>query len=128
MFNESRFTTQNWRYWTRGAVECYNRSCICKDCPIKDVLTSQSCRMKYAVISLVRTNGRPPALVSLEEENKLVDKIALGLDNGYNLKQIASQLNMSYVKLQRTARQYGLDTTRNKNNWRKCNERKSKQN
>lgn len=125
MINAARHTEREWRRWTRGAVECYNRSCICEGCPVKDILSSE-CRMKYAVISLVRTNGLPPSILSLEEEEKLVDTIANYIDEGFNLKEISQKLNMAYVKVQVTAKQHGLDTTRNKDNWRKKKYEQSK--
>ena len=45
--------------WTPSAIECYQRGCICKDCPIKKFITSQKCQMKASVIELVRLYGIP---------------------------------------------------------------------
>lgn len=47
------------QHWTEDAVNCYKRGCICKDCPILDLITSQKCQMKYAVIELVKKFGTP---------------------------------------------------------------------
>lgn len=46
-------------YWTHSSVECYNRGCNCMNCPIKNIMTSQQCRMKKMVMELVTHLGRP---------------------------------------------------------------------
>ena len=45
--------------WTPSAVECYQRGCICSNCPIKELIKSQKCQMKASVIELVRLYGIP---------------------------------------------------------------------
>lgn len=47
-----------YRRWTEGAVECCNRQCICKDCIMNEILDGR-CRMKKAVINLVKYHGVP---------------------------------------------------------------------
>lgn len=47
------------RRWTPSAIDCYERNCICKDCPIKNFITSQKCQMKATVIELVKALGKP---------------------------------------------------------------------
>lgn len=45
------------RRWTRGAIDCYMRGCICQDCPIYELIFRhypRGCQMKYAVIATVR--------------------------------------------------------------------------
>jgi len=129
MINEARHTEREWRRWTRGAVECYNRSCICEGCPVKDILSSE-CQMKYAVISLVRTQGLPPKNRNIEnkrqENQKLLDTISAYMDEGFNLKEIAEILNRPYYKVQTFAKLNGLDTTRNRGNWRRKKNEQSK--
>ena len=45
--------------WTPSAVECYQRGCICSNCPIQEFIKSQKCQMKSAVIELVKKFGIP---------------------------------------------------------------------
>lgn len=45
--------------WTEGAINCYKRGFVCKNCPVKNLITSQKCQMKYAVIELVKKFGMP---------------------------------------------------------------------
>ena len=45
--------------WTEGAINCYKRGCVCKNCPVKNLITSQKCQMKSAVIELVKKFGIP---------------------------------------------------------------------
>lgn len=45
--------------WTPSAVECYQRGCICSNCPIREVIKSQKCQMKATVIELVKILGKP---------------------------------------------------------------------
>lgn len=45
--------------WTPSAIECYERGCVCRDCPIKEFIKSQKCQMKSSVIELVRVLGIP---------------------------------------------------------------------
>ena len=44
--------------WTRGAIECYQRGCRCKGCPVFSIIGKQ-CRMKQSVIGLVAKFGAP---------------------------------------------------------------------
>ena len=45
--------------WTPSAIECYERGCICVNCPMKRFITSQKCQMKSSVIELLRLYGIP---------------------------------------------------------------------
>ena len=47
--------------WTQAAVDCYERGCICKGCPIAEVIETK-CQMKYVVIENVRIIGAPPRI------------------------------------------------------------------
>lgn len=46
------------RRWTRSAIECYQIGCVCKNCSLFEIMGYQ-CKMKGAVIELVRTIGIP---------------------------------------------------------------------
>lgn len=48
----------NYIRWSQDAIYCYNRGCICKNCPIAGYI-SEKCRMKESVLELVRTIGKP---------------------------------------------------------------------
>ena len=48
--------------WNKTAVECYERGCMCGDCPIflryfKN--KSYKCQMKKVVLEMVKTLGKP---------------------------------------------------------------------
>ena len=48
------------RRWTQTAKECYMRGCICKGCPVYELIfkdQSIKCKMKTAVIEMVRKLG-----------------------------------------------------------------------
>ena len=47
-----------WYEWTESAVDCYERGCICRDCAVQEIIGNE-CKMKYAVMSLVRQFGKP---------------------------------------------------------------------
>lgn len=44
--------------WTTGAIDCYNRGCVCNGCPTYQIIGKQ-CQMKKAVIGLVAKFGKP---------------------------------------------------------------------
>ncbi len=48
----------NYTRWTPAAIACYKRGCVCAGCEYKEMLGA-SCRMKCAVINLVKNIGRP---------------------------------------------------------------------
>lgn len=57
----------NTERWTRLAIDCYKRHCICQGCEYKDYFTDGTqCHMKNVVLSLVRKFGVPQ-----EEERNL---------------------------------------------------------
>lgn len=45
--------------WTRSAIDCYERHCVCIGCPMKDLIKSSKCQMKASVMELVRLYGIP---------------------------------------------------------------------
>ncbi len=47
--------------WTQGAIDCYKRCCICRDCPTKELMRGE-CKMKYAVIESVKKLGKPKGI------------------------------------------------------------------
>lgn len=58
------------RRWTKSAIECYARGCVCQGCPIYESFFQdkpRGCQMKFAVIASVRKFG---ILDSMKKENK----------------------------------------------------------
>lgn len=48
------------RCWTIDAINCYNRNCICKGCPMLQLIKStDKCQMKASVLELVKRHGIP---------------------------------------------------------------------
>jgi len=60
------YKTTAQRRWTDAAIKCYKRGCVCEGCFYDEFfhLSSFSCRMKGAVLELVRTVGTPPVQVA----------------------------------------------------------------
>lgn len=62
---------RTYRHWSTGAIECYERNCVCKGCPTFDLIGKQ-CRMKQSVLSLVKNVGTPdtdPKQSIIDDEN-----------------------------------------------------------
>lgn len=86
-----------YRRWSPGAIDCYNRGCNCNGC-LTDQIMEQRCRMKYAVIELVKTLG-PPKIYNTnfipgatEQEEAIIRAIVEGASD---LKQIAENFELS---------------------------------
>ncbi len=96
--------TSNYRRWSETAIMCYDRKCQCEGCYIKDIL-SDKCMMKYSVITLVRTLGKPNCGKSgffegiTEQEQKIVDAILNGFETK---KEIAEYNNVTPDRIQMT--------------------------
>ena len=45
------------RYWTKIAIECFERNCICEDCYYSNL--EEKCKLKNSVLALVRAYGVP---------------------------------------------------------------------
>ena len=45
-------------HWTYDAICCYKRGCVCRNCPMSNLIGKQ-CQLKGLVIELVRVIGRP---------------------------------------------------------------------
>ncbi|MDD3149917.1 MAG: hypothetical protein PHV68_03705 [Candidatus Gastranaerophilales bacterium] len=54
-------TTVKSTRWTIAAIECYERKCICESCFYHNFFknSGHKCKMKFAVIGLVRKLGKP---------------------------------------------------------------------
>ena len=52
--------------WSRTAIECYERGCNCYGCDIQ-LLISEPCQMKKAVIELVKLYGVPKNMENYEK-------------------------------------------------------------
>ncbi len=50
------------RRWTKTAIECFKRGCICEGCYYNTFFSdkTQHCHMKEAVIETVKVLGSPP--------------------------------------------------------------------
>lgn len=62
------------RRWTRSAMECYMRGCICEGCPINETYCKTggwTCQMKTAVLATVEKLGIPNYLIKNNKENFL---------------------------------------------------------
>ncbi len=62
------------RRWTKSAMECYLRGCICEGCPIYEnycKLGGWTCQMKAAVLATVQKFGIPQNLIKTDKENLL---------------------------------------------------------
>ncbi len=49
------------RRWTKAAVDCYERGCVCSNCYYSTFFSGspQRCQMKATVLELVRVIGLP---------------------------------------------------------------------
>ena len=89
--------TKKYRYWTPGAIECYQRGCVCEGCLTGQIM-EQHCRMKSSVIQLLKTLGPPKIFTTkfipgaTEEEEAIVRAIVEGASN---LKEIAENLELN---------------------------------
>lgn len=69
--------------WTESAIDCYNRGCRCAGCLVYEQI-GKECRMKKAVLRLVRKWGRPPEKVyklfegTTKSEDDVIDAILNG--------------------------------------------------
>lgn len=89
--------TKKYRYWTPGAIECYQRGCVCESCLTGQIM-EQHCRMKSSVIQLLKTLGPPQIFTTkfipgaTEDEEEIIDTI---LNGAGILKQIAEHLELN---------------------------------
>ncbi len=49
------------RRWTKAAIDCYERGCVCENCYYSEFFkdSPQRCQMKATVLELVRVLGLP---------------------------------------------------------------------
>jgi hypothetical protein len=66
---EVAFTGIRYYKWSVSAAECYCRGCVCQGCFYQEFFkgSEQKCKMKAAVLFLVRKFGRPDCEVTNEE-------------------------------------------------------------
>lgn len=82
------------RCWTRTAQECYERGCVCEGCLVYEQI-GKDCRMKAAVLELVRKFGKPPKKnknMFSEYEKNVLEVIKDGCNT---FKEIAQELGKS---------------------------------
>lgn len=90
-----------YRRWSPGAIDCYNRGCVCNGC-LTGKIMEQRCRMKSAVIELVKTLGPPKIYTTnfipgaTEQEENIVRAIVEGASD---LKQIAENLELNEITI-----------------------------
>lgn len=53
---------EKYEHWTKSARDCYKRGGVCEGCFYESFFAGKpyKCRMKKAVLSLVKTVGTPP--------------------------------------------------------------------
>lgn len=85
--------------WTEGSIFCYKRGCNCQGCYVKDLMESQRCRMKAAVIELVKKFGKPPEneLHLSHSQQKIIDAILAGCNNKKEIAETTG-LNIDCVQ------------------------------
>lgn len=115
MKNWDSFLAITWRSWSKSAIECYQRGCICYECPTQ-ALFAEKCKMKEAVLSLVRQFGEPPKNIEgvlpdlTEGQIEVINAIVNGANTfediaeviGITILGVKSRLNKVYeaAKLQ----------------------------
>lgn len=57
------------RRWTKAAVYCYRRGCVCDGCYYKNVLETE-CSMKLSVLKLYRVLGEPQDVRTIRMRKK----------------------------------------------------------
>lgn len=76
-----------WYGWTPAARECYERGCICDGCLMSWTL-GKRCRMKEAVLYLVREFGAPKEeSIYSGREKQIINAILNGADTYEELEQ-----------------------------------------
>ena len=55
-YDQYKYTSQ--RRWAQSAIECYSIGCNCSKCYLREILHGK-CKMKGAVLELVRRFGKP---------------------------------------------------------------------
>lgn len=61
-----------YRHWTIGAKECYSRGGVCQGCETYELI-GKECKMKAAVISLVKHCGLPPDEIDTRERENIIN-------------------------------------------------------
>ena len=86
----------NPKQWTDGSIFCYKRGCNCDGCFVRDLITSQRCYMKVAVIELVKKYGAPLDGLTKREQS-VINAILAGANTK---EEIAEQtdINVDNVK------------------------------
>jgi len=62
------------RRWTKAAVDCYQRGCVCESCFYSEFFNDspQRCQMKATVLELVRVLGIPQ---NVEPKESILENI-----------------------------------------------------
>lgn len=92
--------------WTESAIECYERGCVCENCPIPH--PTDSCSMKSFVLMLVKVLGNPNQAINRKLEQERMEQriimrakelIESKAKKGWK-KYLAYELNLPYGKVQ----------------------------
>ena len=86
----------SYQQWTRGAIECYERKCICWNCPI-DKLFEGRCYMWHAVSMLLKNVGEPPEVY--KGRKAWVEDCIKRISAGEKTRSIAESYGMSRYEL-----------------------------
>ena len=71
MINSEYDTSVKYTQWTKSAIECYLRGCICRNCSVYNAI-GKRCKMKKAVLYLVRKYGMPKGKDYEELKNRRI--------------------------------------------------------
>lgn len=94
-----------YRRWTESAIACWKRGCVCKGCIYENFFQSiKRCRMKSAVIALVKQLGPPPNLkekkIILERNNTMENQekdLYNQLNKKFGVENMTLELNLKKV-------------------------------
>lgn len=89
-----------YRHWTASSIYCYKRGCRCSGCYIKEIM-NEECRMKTAVLELVKRFGRPPEKPLIEGLTKSQNDVVMAILNGASTRaEIARALDITEANAQ----------------------------
>lgn len=97
------------RNWQPGSIFCYERGCNCQGCPTQKIMETK-CRMKSAVIGLVRLYGPPQknseemVINQEDKEDKTMFDEDLQLEYSEYLKPTVNAIKQGYETLKDIAK------------------------
>ena len=106
--------TPQYRRWSEGAIECYKRNCVCFNCPTHDLIGDQ-CKMKYAVLQLVKNYGLPDEIkakqieIKESEEKQMIDN-DLKIEYPNYLEKLIAAVKKGFDKYGDIEKETGLNS------------------